>query len=152
MRILTDREWTVAELLAELSEADADAKVSFGKVRKADQRNECWCGCGGETRGKFVPGHDSKFHSLAKRVARGQAEMPTEFVNADAEADFMKWHDREVPVWEAKQEAERVKANAKAAAKAEKAETEQPKAEIKAMEPVAEGEELDDLLSEVTMS
>lgn len=54
----------------------------------------CWCGCGTPTAAKFAPGHDAKFHGLAKKVARGQAAMPESFVCAEAEADFMKWVER----------------------------------------------------------
>jgi hypothetical protein len=37
-----------------------------------------------------VPGHDARFHALAKKVARGQAEAPAEFANASAEEDFLR--------------------------------------------------------------
>jgi hypothetical protein len=127
MRIEISREWTVADLQALLQNADGATVVSFERTLKRDQTGSCWCGCGGTTKGKFVPGHDSKFHSLAKQVARGQAVMPTEFVNADAKADFLKWHDREVPAWAAKVAA----ANAKVKA---------PAPNTPAMEPVTEGE------------
>jgi hypothetical protein len=103
MRIETNRETTVADLRELLKDADPSTVIVFGKTLKSKQKNECWCGCGGETGGKFVPGHDSRFHSLAKKVARGQETMPTSFVCDEAEADFMMWHDREVPIWEAKQ-------------------------------------------------
>lgn len=159
MRIELNREWTVRDLLAALDGADADATVSFERTLKRDLTGSCWCGCGGETKGRFVPGHDSKFHSLAKQVARGQAAMPTEFVNDDARADFMKWHDREVPVWEAKEAARVAKEAAKAAAKADKAASEpvadagEPEAVITGMERLdADSDELRDLLAEVTMS
>lgn len=59
------------------------------------QPNVCWCGCGGATKSRFVPGHDARFHSLAKRVARGLAAMPESFVSEDARADFLKHHDAE---------------------------------------------------------
>ena len=119
MRIETNRAWTVAELLAFVGGADPAAVLVFGKTLKADVRGVCWCGCGGSTGGRFVPGHDSKFHSLAKQVARGLAEMP-EFVSDEAEADFLKWHDAEVPVFEAKEAAKSVLDAAKAKAKADK--------------------------------
>ena len=108
MRIETNREWTVGELLAVIGGADAGVKLVFGKTLKADVRGVCWCGCGGSTGGRFVPGHDSKFHSLAKQVARGLAVMPEEFVSDEAEADFLKWHDAEVPVHEAREAANAV--------------------------------------------
>ena len=48
---------------------------------KAASTGLCWCGCGGSTKSRFVPGHDARFHGLAKKVARGTA--PKDF---DAEA------------------------------------------------------------------
>lgn len=86
----------------------------------------CWCGCGGLTGGKFVPGHDARFHGQAKRHARAIAagENPTEpdFVNADAKADWDKWANAELP--KAKKAVE--EAARKAAAKAEKPATNPP--------------------------
>jgi hypothetical protein len=66
------------------------------------QPNVCWCGCGGATQSRFVPGHDAKFHSRAKKVARGLATMPESFVNDEAKADFLKHHDAEKAKVEAK--------------------------------------------------
>ncbi len=60
-----------------------------------NQPTVCWCGCGGPTKSRFVPGHDAKFHSLAKKVARGLATMPERFVSEDAKADFLKHLDAE---------------------------------------------------------
>lgn len=80
----------VRAMLALLTDADPDEEVTFGKPPKAKTLNACWCGCGGTTGGKFQPGHDSKFHSLAKQVARGTAEHPESFVNEEAKADFAK--------------------------------------------------------------
>ena len=101
MRIETNKTWTAADLRAALVGVDDSVVLVFGKTLKSQTKGECWCGCGGETGGKFVPGHDSKFHSLAKQVARGQAVRPTDFVNDEAEVDFDMWHDRELPLWEA---------------------------------------------------
>jgi len=134
MRIETNRKWTVAELLVALNGADEATVLDFGKTPKSKQKGECWCGCGGETGGRFVPGHDSKFHSLAKQVARGQEERPESFVSAEAEADFDKWHDKEVPVWE-KKEAE--KAAKKQKKEAEKAAKEAAKEAAKAAKEAA---------------
>ena len=132
MRIETNRAWTVAELLAAISETAPETVLVFGKTLKADVRGVCWCGCGGATGGRFVPGHDSKFHSLAKQVARGLVVMP-EFVSDEAEADFMKWHDAEVPVHEARETAKAVTDAAKAKAKADK-----PVAVVKSVEPLCQ--------------
>ena len=138
MRIETSKKWTVAELREALEGANAEDQVTFGSLRKADQKNECWCGCGGLTGGKFCPGHDSKFHSLAKCVARGEAERPESFVCPEAEVDFDKWHDREKPIADAKANLKRVQEAAKP-----------PTPVVESVEPV-EGEELSELLDEVT--
>ena len=135
MRIETNRAWTVAELLAAISETAPETVLVFGKTLKADVRGVCWCGCGGATGGRFVPGHDSKFHSLAKQVARGLAEMP-EFVSDEAESDFMKWHDAEVPVFEAKEAAKVVLDAAKAKVKADKPVV--TRAVVKSVEPLCQ--------------
>ena len=138
MRIETNRAWTVAELLAFVGGADPSVVVVFGKTLKSSIKGVCWCGCGGATGGKFVPGHDSKFHSLAKQVARNLAEMP-EFVSDEAEADFLKWHDAEVPVFEAKEAAKAITSAAKAKVKADKAIPAIPAiAVIKSMEPLCQ--------------
>jgi len=141
MRIETNRELTVADLLAQLKDADPATVLVFGKTLKSDQINECWCGCGGATKSKFVPGHDSKFHSLAKRAARGQAEIPESFVNDEAEADFAMWFERELPIWEAGQPLR----DLKAANKANKATV------VKSVEPATdlETEEAQALLAEM---
>ena len=100
--------------------SDTLTKRLLEKPNGAKTLNPCWCGCGGLTKGKFVPGHDSKFHGLAKKVARGEAEMPEDFIHEEAEADFMRVHDAALKVHIAKlAEDERNKAE-KARLKAEK--------------------------------
>jgi hypothetical protein len=94
--------------------APCDGNASHNLAQEKPERSSgspptCrWCGCGGATRSRFVPGHDARFHSLAKKVARGLVTMPENFVNADAKADFLKHHD-----------AERARVAAKATAKVE---------------------------------
>jgi len=105
MKIDITRPLTVGCLRALLSEHDDAAQIEFTRTLKKDQVGICWCGCGAVTKSKFAPGHDSKFHSLAKQVARGQAEMPESFVNADAQLDFLAHVNAERPLWAAKQEA-----------------------------------------------
>jgi hypothetical protein len=61
--------------------------------RPKSQPGLCWCGCGGSTKSRFVPGHDARFHGRAKRVASGKESWPESFVHAEAEADLRKWHD-----------------------------------------------------------
>jgi hypothetical protein len=63
---------TVAALRALLAGADDNEEITFAKGKK--EPVPCWCGCGGMTKSRFVPGHDSKYHGLAKRVARGEAD------------------------------------------------------------------------------
>lgn len=118
-RPATNNEGTMTENTTPTVTKPAKAK----KEPKAP--SACWCGCGGLTGGKFVPGHDARFHGAAKRHARAIAagENPEEpvFVNADAKADWDKWANAELPkAKKAVEEAAR-KAAAKAAAKAEKA-------------------------------
>ena len=44
------------------------------KVKEATAVKQCMCGCGGTTKSKFCPGHDSKFkNALRKRLAEGDA-------------------------------------------------------------------------------
>lgn len=38
----------------------------------------CWCGCGGRTQSRFVPGHDAKLASRARSIARGEANLDEE--------------------------------------------------------------------------
>ncbi len=151
MKIDITKNWTVADLLDHVQNADAGSVLEFVKPAKPKTR-ECWCGCGEETRGgKFVPGHDSKFHSLAKQVARGAADMPESFVCDEAEEDFMMWHDREIPLHAARIAAKETLKAAKAAAKAAKA----AKAEAdeilgdEATETSETEEQIDDLLAEL---
>ena len=102
MRITTTKT-NVRDLLIILADADPNEEITFGKS-KTKTLNTCWCGCGGTTGGRFQPGHDSKFHSLAKQVARDQAEHPTEFVNDEAKADFTNHVKKERPLHAAKVE------------------------------------------------
>ena len=149
---ITTTTTTVRALLAALAGRDADEAVEFVRPVKA-ATGECWCGCGGTTRGgKFVPGHDSKFHSLAKQVARGLAEMPTEWVCDGAEDDFLTWHDKEVPLHEAREAAKAEIKATKAAAKVTTAKVKTlVEVSIKPVQTAADGmpkeAEVDDLLA-----
>lgn len=49
----------------------------FPRTKKTKTPVACWCGCGGSTKSRFVPGHDARFHGLAKRVARNEADAET---------------------------------------------------------------------------
>lgn len=162
MRIDTATVLTVSALRALIAGADDNASIEWAKTPKKQLTGECWCGCGATTKSRFAPGHDSKFHSLAKQVARGTEDMPESFVNEDAEADFMKWHDAEVPKHEARVMAKLAKNAAKAKAKAAK-ETEVPAPKVERVAapvadrvsaPVVEAvtDDVEALLAEVTMS
>lgn len=35
----------------------------------------CWCGCGESVNNRFRQGHDAKFMSLVKKVARGELRV-----------------------------------------------------------------------------
>ena len=72
MKIATTKT-TVRDLTALLANADPSDEVVFTRATKKAS-GPCWCGCGGTTKSRFVPGHDSRFHGLAKRVARDQAD------------------------------------------------------------------------------
>lgn len=105
MKIDISRSYSVAALRDLIAGADDAAQIEFTRTLKKDQIGTCWCGCGATTKSRFAPGHDSKFHSLAKQVARGQAEMPESFVNDEAKADFLAHVEAERPLWAVKQEA-----------------------------------------------
>lgn len=42
------------------------------KTKKGKPTRECFCGCGGMTQSKFVPGHDARFHSWARKLVKGE--------------------------------------------------------------------------------
>ena len=124
MKITTSKT-TVADLLALLQDADPTEEVSFGRATKKAPA-PCWCGCGGTTKSKFVPGHDSRFHGLAKQVARGledHADALIGLAHDEARAVFETHVAHERPLHEAKEEdkaAKRATREAKKAAKATK--------------------------------
>lgn len=127
---ITTTPTTVAALRALLADAPDDEAITFAKAPKR-QAGPCWCGCGGTTKGRFCPGHDARYHGLAKRVARGEAneaEALAGLAHDEARADFAKHVAAEQPKHEAKQAeiaaAKAAKAAEKAAAKADEAEPE----------------------------
>jgi hypothetical protein len=77
----------------------------------------CFCGCGGTTKSRFVPGHDAKFHSVVKQCIRGLLD-PTETRDAlphdAARQEFDDYAAKILPREVARQEAEEAKAKAKA--------------------------------------
>lgn len=96
MRIDISQPLTVAALRELIANEGDKVLIEFFSSPSKNQAKPCWCGCGGTTQARFAPGHDARFHGLAKRVARGERQMPETFVNNLARADFMKWHDQEV--------------------------------------------------------
>jgi hypothetical protein len=127
---LEAKKWTVGELLEALEGKERSEEVTFSRPNSKPQV-ECWCGCGGMTRSRFCPGHDARFHGLAKKVARGQEDYDEQvqaLPHEDAVAEFERHVNRERPIHEAKEEGKRLEAEAKqklaeAEAEAEKAET-----------------------------
>lgn len=75
--------------------------VTEPRTKKAPKEpTGCWCGCGGLTKSRFVPGHDAKFHSRAKKVARGEATMEDEIASLphdDAKVEFASHVNKERP-------------------------------------------------------
>ena len=57
---------TREQLLALLAEKSAKGKKPT---------RPCFCGCGGETQSRFVPGHDARFHGWARKVAKGELDI-----------------------------------------------------------------------------
>ena len=73
---LTDKQVKALKNAAQSDpESDAAAEASAnGTSPKAAKRSkeprDCQCGCGGQTKGgRFLPGHDAKFHAAEKRKA-----------------------------------------------------------------------------------
>lgn len=97
----------IADLRKLIENADDNDTFTVTKAQPT-KLNDCWCGCGGQTKSSFVPGHDSKLHSLAKRIARQQVEITLEDALAalphdEARADFQHHHDTEKPLHEARE-------------------------------------------------
>lgn len=88
----------------------------------------CWCGCGGLTKSRFVPGHDARHHGNAKRLARAEAngENPNHeavwaaLPHDAAIDDFVAHYEAELPRATAKAQEKAAKAAQKAAEKAAK--------------------------------
>ena len=113
---------TVRELLAQLEQAEPSALVAVVKAKK--EPGECWCGCGGHTKSRFVPGHDSRFHSAAKQVARGTLNLDDELAklpHEDSRELFRACVAEETPKHEARVAEEAAAAKVKADKAAEKA-------------------------------
>lgn len=151
MRIDITRTVTASALRSLLEGVEDGTVLEFVKQRKRDVVNKCYCGCGGDTKGRFVAGHDSKFKSLALRAARGLAPMPESFIHDDARDYFMAIHDAELVRLDGctPEERERWTSGQPAARKAASAQ----QAPSEPAEPTAvPTPELKELLAEVTQS
>lgn len=51
------------------AKAKAQAGPNGGKAEKTIKK--CRCGCGGDTKGMFAPGHDARFYGWAKKIVAG---------------------------------------------------------------------------------
>jgi len=134
MKIDIAKTWTVATLTAAM--AGNEGAIEFHRTPKDKSLKPCWCGCGGTTKSRFVPGHDSRFHSMAKKVARGTEDLDEQIArlpHAEAVTEFERHVLLEIPKHE-------VKAREVAAAKKVKDDAKAEKARVKAAEaaPVAE--------------
>lgn len=52
----------------------AKAATAAKKDKATKTVRKCACGCGGETTGYFVPGHDARFHGWIKKLADGRID------------------------------------------------------------------------------
>jgi hypothetical protein len=99
VRIPTNKAWTAASLAKALAGLPGDTELVFGSGAPTGATstgtNKCWCGCGSPTKNKFAPGHDARFHGEAKKAARGLLPVRTDFIHAEARADWMKWFEAE---------------------------------------------------------
>lgn len=82
----------------------------------------CWCGCGGETRSRFVPGHDARFHGWAKKVIREEMDAETVLAGLahdEARAEFLAYGEKITDAEELRKAKMAAKVAAKAAKEAE---------------------------------
>ena len=107
------------ELVAALEALKATAKAAKTGT------NPCFCGCGGVTKSRFVPGHDARFHSWAKAAARGERDLQATLESLPhdlAREEFQRCVAHEVPLQAARAQLARHKAAEKAAERLAKAE------------------------------
>lgn len=45
------------------------------KTSKTEATSKCLCGCGKSAHSNFLPGHDARLHSVALKIARGEAKL-----------------------------------------------------------------------------
>lgn len=81
----------------------------------------CWCGCGGSTKSRFVPGHDARYHGWAKKVLRGELKLDETLAKLPHQASrdhFVAYMELQRPLEVAKAAAKAKVAADKVAAKA----------------------------------
>ena len=66
----------------------AAAKAESKTKKEPKAKNSCLCGCGGETGGRFVPGHDARYYSWARQVAEGKKVGEIEGITAKGKKDL----------------------------------------------------------------
>ena len=67
---------TAGRVLPLNREARKASKAKVVKAKKGPKPpNACECGCGGDTKRRFVPGHDAKLHSMVLKVEKGKAKV-----------------------------------------------------------------------------
>lgn len=59
------------------------------RARKPRPLRDCTCGCGGQTAGSWVPGHDARAKGWALRIERGICKMSDVPANERKGAQFM---------------------------------------------------------------
>ena len=107
------------ELIAALAALKGEAKAAKTGT------NPCFCGCGGLTKSRFVPGHDARFHSWAKAVARGErdlSELLAALPHDLAREEMQRCVAHEIPLQAARAALAQRKASEKAAERLAKAE------------------------------
>ena len=67
---------TIEETVASRNRSAETINQNFTKKKPPSikGKNDCLCGCGGKTNGKFVPGHDMKAKSLLRKVIAGEKQ------------------------------------------------------------------------------
>jgi hypothetical protein len=76
--------------------APAASAAKEKKTTKKKEPKQCWCGCGGESKNRFAPGHDMRLKGKALRCARGVNGWHTDEVSEslphDDARDFFSAH------------------------------------------------------------
>lgn len=138
----------VRDLLDIIGDMDHNTTIEFVRTPKSKQQNLCWCGCGQTTKSRFVPGHDARFHGLAKRVARGEEAMPETWACDEAKADFLAHVEQERPLHEAREKAREAARAAREEARAAR-EAKKAKRAVEIVEMVEIDDETAALLAEI---